>query len=67
MNPGQSYPALLHDPRVRKLSFTGSTALAACCYGKQPIKSSAAQWSWAATRRSLFSTTPTSMLPWKAR
>ena len=59
---------LIADPRLRKLSFTGSTEV-----GRKLIEQSAEQrpaasrWSSAATRRSWSSTTPTSTPPSRAR
>ena len=58
---GATVSAMLHDPRVRKLSFTGSTEV-----GRTPAQggrrpgASTARWSSAATRPSSSSTTPTS-------
>ena len=58
---GATVSAMLHDPRVRKLSFTGSTEV-----GRTPAQggrrpgAATARWSSAATRPSSSSTTPTS-------
>ena len=59
-NPAPATAAMLADPRVRKLSFTGSTELAASSSLKRPSTSSRARWNSAATRRSSSSTTPIS-------
>ena len=55
---------LCANPTVRKLSFTGSTAV-----GRQLMAQCASRschWSWAATRPSSFSPMPMSTLRWKA-
>ena len=59
---------LIADPRLRKLSFTGSTEV-----GRKLMEQASARtccgcrWSSAATRRSSSSTTPTSTPPSRAR
>ena len=64
---GPVVSAMLHDPRVRKLSFTGSTEVGRLLLGRRPTASSTPRWSSAATRRSSSSTTPTSTPPSTAR
>ena len=65
---GEVSAPIIGDPRLRKLTFTGSTAVgqearravrARACCGRR--------WSWAATRRSSSSPTPTSTRRSRAR
>ena len=52
---------IIRDPRLRKLSFTGSTAgRASACSSRRRRACCARRWSSAATRRSSSSRTPTS-------
>ena len=67
-SPRRRSEPLIGDPRLRKLSFTGSTEV-----GRKLIEQAAARascacrWSSAATRRSSSSTTPTSTPRSRAR
>ena len=63
----QDRRAALADPRLRKLSFTGSTEVGQRCSSASADNSCGSRWSSAATRRSSCSTTPTSTPPSKAR
>src|SRR5690606_32855380 len=77
--PGPLTSAVLADPRVRKLSFTGSTAVGRLLLAeaaksvvsytlrKQRRQARAAPWSWPATRASSCSPTPTPTPPSTAR
>ena len=59
---------LIADPRMRKLSFTGSTEVGQHARrAVAPTSCCACRWSWAATRRSSCSRTPTSTPPSTAR
>ena len=51
------------DPRLRKLSFTGSTEVGKRLIRRPPSRCSGCRWSWAATPRSWCSPTPTSTPP----
>ncbi len=52
---------LTTDPRVKKFTFTGSTASARCWLRAAWRRSSASRWNWVATRRSSCSTMRISM------
>lgn len=54
--PGPVIAAMLADPRVRKLSFTGSTGVGRTLLAEAAKMSSPVPWNSAATRRSSFST-----------
>ena len=58
---------LVRDPLVRKLSFTGSTEVGRMLMRSARRPSRSCRWSWAATRRSSCSTTPTSTPRSRAR
>jgi acyl-CoA reductase-like NAD-dependent aldehyde dehydrogenase len=59
--------AILHDPRVCKLSFTDSTEVGQLCSRRRPTRSSTARRSSPATRRSSSSPTRTSTRPSRTR
>lgn len=59
--------ALQASSVVRKLSFTGSTRTGKLLMRQAADTLKKSRWNWAATRRSLCSTTPTSTPPSKAR
>jgi succinate-semialdehyde dehydrogenase/glutarate-semialdehyde dehydrogenase len=59
--------AMLHDPRVRVVSFTGSTEVGRKLLHEAADNISSPRWSSAAMRRSSCSRTPTSMRRSKAR
>ena len=52
---------ILSDPRLRKLSFTGSTPSVSACSSRRRTGCCAPRWNSAATPRSWCSTTPTWM------
>ena len=59
--PAPSREPIIADPRLRKLSFTGSTPVGAALLEQAAARACCApRWSSAATRRSSSSTTPTS-------
>ena len=61
---GPVVKAMLHDRRIRKLSFTGSTERwAGLLLREAADRSSTVRWNWAAMRPSWFSTMPTSTPP----
>jgi len=64
---GDVASVILADPRLRKLSFTGSTEVGRRLMAQAADNVLRSPWSWAATRRSWSSTTPTSTPPSKAR
>ncbi len=68
---GPVVEAMLHDMRVRVLSFTGSTETGRRLLHRLPTISSSRRWSSAAMRRSSCSRMPTSMrrsrAPWSPR
>ena len=49
---GKVSAPIIADPRLRKLSFTGSTEVGRKCSSKQRMASCVPRWSWAATRPS---------------
>ena len=62
-NAGGVVTTWLEDPRVRKISFTGSTGIGRRCCGRPPTAWSTHRWNWAATRPSSSPPTPTSTRP----
>ena len=58
---GPVVSAMLHDPRVRVVSFTGSTEVGRKLLHEAADNVSSRRWSSAATRRFWCSRTPTSM------
>ena len=59
---------IIADPRLRKLQLHRlDPGRAARCSSRRPTACCAPRWSWAATRRSWSSTTPTSTPPSRAR
>ncbi len=68
-DPASVSDALLEDPRLRKISFTGSTPVGRQLMAKRAGTCCACRWSWAATPPSSSSRTPTwtgpSTAPWR--
>jgi hypothetical protein len=58
---------LIADPRVRKVSFTGSTAVGRAVLARARRAARGCRSSWAATRRSWCWPTPTSSARWPRR
>ena len=64
---GDVMEPLIRDPRLRKLTFTGSTGIGRGSSSSPPSSCCGSRWSSAATRRSSSSRTPTSTVPSRAR